>query len=391
MSNNSMGSVGVRPSPRIRDLFPGPRYEQITRGLAKEPFRRLSHELELPAVPVGLLCQSVHIDRPAGEARVLLGGARSAYYQHSTGSAGAEIDELLELGVRSVYLQLYPDEYRGPQQATAHHAVVTAALRQRYGSDLTLVVDTAGLCMGTDLRWGIRDGRGEIDAESTLDVLATAAAEIAQAGADVLVTVGRVNFEALVARAAIDRIRPTMRLWAFSTNSETPNAYFETTALDPGKAQTGQKLLVGNGTEMVLRALQDCDEGVDVLIQKPIENLAVLAELRAIADSADVRDAFLARRSTRGLMAANPDVFPGPLFDTPVSRGRLHRVGLGAYEVSGTYSIVRHIEDTYSEALAFAMVDELYRNAVAAAGARTSVLISRNMLWYARGRREREG
>jgi hypothetical protein len=36
------------------------------------------------------------------------------------------------------------------------------------------------------------------------------------------------------------------------------------------------------------------------------------------------------------------------------------------------------------------MLDELYRLAVAAAGARTSVLISRNVLWYVSGRRERD-
>lgn len=375
---------------RVQDLVPPARYEQISRGLRKEPFRRLSHDLELPVVPIGLLCQSLHIDRFDGEARVLLHGARTAYYRHSLESSYREIDELLDLGVRSVYLQLYPAHYDGPGQAIAHYASITARLRDRYGPDLTLVVDTAGLCMGTDLRWGVRDAGGDIDAEATLDVLATVAGEVAEAGADALVTVGRINFEALVARAAINRARSSMKLWAFSTNSETPSAYFEETADDPGKAQTGQKLLVGNGTEMVLRALRDCHEGVDVLIQKPIENLAVLSELRGIADSGEALVSFLGRTTTRKLIDSNPDLFADGLLGTSSSRGRLRSVGLGAYEVSGTYAIFRLLEDAYSEALAFAMLDELYRNVLSAAGARLSVLISRSMLWYARGRRERD-
>jgi porphobilinogen synthase len=381
---------GVHSSLNVRELLPSATWEQVRRALKHEPFRRLSHTPELSEVPLDVLCQSMHIARPHGDARRLLGGARTGYYQHSLASSYAEIDELIDLGIRSLYLQLYPDPYDGPERAIAHHTAVTAELRRRYGSGLTLAVDTAGLCMGTDLRWGVRDVRGEIDAESTLDVLATAAAEVAQAGADAVVTVGRVNFEAQVARAAIDRVRPEVQLWAFSTNSETPNAYFETTAVDPSKALTGQKLLVGNGTEMTLRALRDCHEGVDVLIQKPMENLAVLAELRSIADSDPAREAFLARPRTRDLIQANRDLFADGLFSSAQTRGRLDRVRLGAYEVSGTYSIFRLIEDAYSEVLAFAMLDELYRNAVAAAGDRCSVLISRSMLWYASGRRKRQ-
>jgi delta-aminolevulinic acid dehydratase/porphobilinogen synthase/aryl carrier-like protein len=371
----------VTSAPRLRDLL-GPTYETIRTGLAHEPFRRLTHSAETE-VPTGLLCQSLFVERLSGARRTLLAGRRTAHYAHSAESMSAEVDELVELGIRSVYLQLYPAQWRGPEHAVDHFCAVLDRLRDRYGRDLRLIVDTAGLCMGVDLRWGLRGATGRVDPEATLDMLATAVTDIARTGADAVVTVGRVNFEAQVARAALDSVRPGIPLWAFSTNSETPNAYFDKTAADPSKALTGQKLLVGNGTEMVLRALRDCHEGVDLVLQKPIENIAVLSELRAIADRDIDLNAFLARPAVQTLMASNPALFPDGLFQTAAFADRLARLRLGGYEVSGTYSVFRLIQDNYTDRLARSMLDELYRQMLWASGSRGQVIVSRHARWYA--------
>lgn len=255
----------------LRDVLSESAHRNGRTGMIRNPFRRPTNEPEI-SVPIGKLCQSVHIDRLSGTARPALSGKSTTHYYHSVESVEAEIDTLLGLGITSLYLQLYPAEPATPEQATDHHSAVVDALRTRYGSELRLVVDTAGPCMGDDLRWGVRGSDGTIDPEASLDTLADTTVKVAEAGADVVATVGRMNFDAAVARAALESVRPGLGLWGFSTNSETPNAYFDVTAEDPLKALTGQKLLVGNGSEMVLRALRNCHEGVDVLLQRPIGN-----------------------------------------------------------------------------------------------------------------------
>jgi hypothetical protein len=320
----------------------------------------------------------MEIDRMAGDPRPVLGGARNVFLRHSLASAGGEIDRLLELGAGRLFLQLQADEDLPPDAAIERHCAVVRGLRDRYGSALRLAADTAGLCMHHDLRWGVLRPDGALDPEATLEVLATAAGELAQAGIDALVTVGRVNFEARVARAALDAARPGIALWAFSTNSETASAYFSVTANALRRAHTGQKLLVGNAREMLLRALRDIAEGVDVVIQKPVESLHLLGLLRALLDGELDLDRVRADPVTAALEEAAGGVFAGGWPDT----SRLASVALGAYEVSGTYQTHRLIEDTYSEDLAVTMADELFVNTLAAGGRHLQVLIARSVLWY---------
>lgn len=384
-----MSSVSVKASHLDRnplsasEVLPASVYQRLRATIDTQPFRRLSNEPEI-RVSCDRLCQSLHLNRFTGPARAILGGDKSHYYMHSIQSAEQEIEALLKLGISSVYLQLQPSEPGMPYRAIIDHfAAMVHAIRHSYGAQLFMVVDPQGICMGEDLRWGARTANGTIDAELTLDLLAEGAHCLAQSGIDAMVTIGRANFEAAVARSGLDRFDPSIELWAFSTNSETPNAYFDVTAKDIGKAETQQKLIVGNNSEMFLRALLDVAEGVDVMVQKPVENMQILFGMRQLIDGTLPLESVLSEPRVQRLIAANPVLFEGDPLRSESFKQRLARARLGGYEVSGTYTIFKHVEDRYSDNLAVAMLEEMYRNALFAAGDRIRFLIGRNMLWFA--------
>ena len=355
-----------------------------TRGcaLARKPFRRLSDQAE-NAIPAEILCQSIHIGDLKGDRTEMLWAGDAVYYLHSADSASAEIEEGFALGLGSVFAQLMPP--RGVVDATArieHFAAVVATLKRRFGSRLFLIVDPQGLCMQPDLRWGMVADDGQIDPELTLCTLYAAAYELAKAGIDAFVTIGRMNCEVEVARAALDASRPDVELYAFSTNSETPIAYFDATAFNPDRAITGQKILVGNTTEMILRACMDVDEGIGVMIQKPLENIAVLSTLRQLGNGTASLDAFLDSASAQRLMNDNIDIHPWDRLRTLGFREKLRALKLGAYEVSGTFCIARAIEKLYGTELAWAVYQETLSNVVAACGGRPRWIIGRTMQWF---------
>ncbi len=369
------------------EVLPASIYKRLSAVIGTQPFRRLSNEPEVQ-VSCDRLCQSLHINRFTGPARAILGGDKSHYYMHSVQSVQQEIEALLKLGISSVYLQLQPSEPGLPYRAIIDHFAATVhAIRHSYGTKLFMVVDPQGICMGEDLRWGARTASGTIDPEQTLDLLAEGAHCLAQSGIDAMVTIGRANFEAAVARSGLDRFDPSIELWAFSTNSETPNAYFDVTAKDISKAETHQKLIVGNNSEMFLRALLDVAEGVDVVVQKPVENLQILFGMRQLIDGTLPIESVLSDPRVQRLIEANPLLFDGDPLRTEPFKQRLARARLGGYEVSGTYTLYKHVEDRYSEDLAVAMLEEMYRNALFAAGDRIRFLIGRNMLWFADARK----
>jgi len=123
------------------------------------------------------------------------------------------------------------------------------------------------------------------------------------------------------------------------------------------------------------------------MLQKPVENIYILSTMRDLLDGRLDLTELLGRERVQKLAADNPVLFEGDVFSTAEAKARLARAGIGSYEVSGTYSIFKMVEDTYSDPLTVAMLDELYRNALAAGGDRMKRLVGRNMLWFAETRK----
>ncbi|MEJ4099488.1 hypothetical protein V5S96_03805 [Corynebacterium mastitidis] len=375
-------------SSEIFQRLPESTVQRVTNAVKASNFRRLTEVNEVSITPSDLI-QSMHIGRLNGDSTVLIGNESERYLSHSIDSAKAEIDDLLSMGIRKVYLQLYTDAdltfNDAHAEALEHHVAVTSHLQNAYGKDLDIIVDTAGLCMGSDIRWGVRSADHEIDPQATIEFLALAAFQIAQAGASALCTVGRFNHEAEVARAAIDLHNDQIELWAFSTNSETPNAYFDVTSKDMSRPNTGQKLRVGNLDEMLLRAVQDLCEGVTMMLQKPIESRHVLTEMNRILSSEEVFIDWLSQPRIQSYITSNSPTFAGTL-DTELNQRhqylKVQGRNVGAYEVSGTYTTSRMIEKTYGTGLAWAMAHELFREVKSSAGDRFSTIVTRGARWF---------
>lgn len=365
----------------------------VRKRLNAANFRRLSGQPEQTISP-NLLCQSLHLDRLEGEPRPLLGEGSGTYYMHSVESAKPVLDELRSHGIRRAYIGT--DGKLGLGEATYEERLgrfteIVAAMRQAAGPDMELIVDPAGLCMRKDLRWGVSRADGGLDAEATLALLGRAAFEFGQAGADSLLTIGRVNCEVEVARAALSKLSRHVSILSFSTNSETTSAYFDVTRHDITNSRTGQKMFVGNGTEMLIRAIADFGEGSDVIVQKPVEASHLLVTLRLLATGQLPLSAFIEGTPRLvDLLNDNPTIRPAFERGTALVASGQRPLKTGTYEVSGTYSTIRLLAQTYNEELAWSLLDELLQNAASAAGDTLDVIISRGALWYARIQKQLE-
>lgn len=370
------------------DSIIGPQATAVRERLAAASFRRLSHTPEIE-IDRSWLCQSLHVDRLDGPSRLLLGDEPEGYAMHSVETAKHLLEQLEQVGVRRVYLNpgAGPQDPRAPAARVEGLVQLVDAVRRAAGPGVELVVDPANLCMGSDLRWGVRRDDGEIDVEATLALLGRAALELAEAGADGLLTIGRINCEVEVVAAALARAPRRCRILSFSTNSETTSAYFEATRHDITRSRTGQKILVGNGNEMIVRGLCDFGEGSDVIVQKPAEAFHELLAFGLLA-SRRLAVATLVEGTpgVAALLEQNPWIRPA--FERGASelvRGQ-RPLRTGTYEVSGTYCTTRLLARSYGEDLAWSMLDEIYHNAAAAAGGSLDIIISRAALWYVRQR-----
>jgi hypothetical protein len=134
---------------------------------------------------------------------------------------------------------------------------------------------------------------------------------------------------------------------------------------------------------MTLRAIADFGDGSDVIVQKPIEALHNLVLLRMLAERRLTVATYLQQSdAARALLGANGWLRPSIDRASAALEQNGRTLRTGAYEVSGTYSMTRLLARTYSDQLAWAMLDEVYRNAVSAAGGAIDIIISRSAHWY---------
>src|SRR5690606_20379462 len=148
----------------------------IAAQLENEPFRRLSHSQETVINPE-VLCQALHINKMQGESKLILGDEDGGYYMHSVESVKPVVEHMLSKGIKRVYLgtDAVIQEDRGYLAKLDNFANILLSLRQQVGAGVEIIVDPAGLCLRKDLRWGVSNTEGDINAEATLALLAQAA------------------------------------------------------------------------------------------------------------------------------------------------------------------------------------------------------------------------
>jgi delta-aminolevulinic acid dehydratase/porphobilinogen synthase len=358
--------------------------KEINESIKAAPFRRLSDDHEV-AINADILCQSFHLNSLTGPSKLILGDESGGYHMHSVESVMPKIDNMRKLGINKIYLGT--DSVIGGGGSYLHKlesfSEILQSLRNKVGKDLEILIDPAGLCLRKDLRWGVTAEDGTISAVNTLSLLAQAAISFADAGANSLLTIGRTNCEVATVKKALEKANKELSILSFSTNSETTSAYFETTQHDILRSRTGQKILVGNIEEMIIRAVIDFGEGSDVIVQKPIEAFQLPAILNLISTGVIDIDLLIAKsQKMQELLDNNPLACPAFETGRKLIKTGERSLKVGTYEVSGTYSNVQLLSQKFSEQLGWSMLDEIFLNAASAAGKSLGIMISRNASWY---------
>lgn len=366
---------------------------EIRSKLNLEPFRRLSHRAETVIEP-GKLCQAFHINRMEGDPKLILGDAEGGYYMHSVESVKPYVQRMLGQEIKRVYLgtDAVIGENGSYLNKLDHFANILMSLRRIVGDEVEIMVDPAGLCLRNDLRWGVTAEDGGINAEATLALLGQAAVTFEACGANALLTIGRANCEVEVVKKALEARERSLKVMSFSTNSETTSAYFEVTKNDILRSRTGQKILVGNFEEMIVRAICDFAEGSDVIVQKPVESLHIPAILRMLSQGLISVDSLVSESLLiESLLESNDYIANSFAKGAEIIKAKERQLKTGTYEVSGTYSSIQLLKQRYSEQLGWSMLDELLVNAASAAGSSLDIMISRNATWYMEKRKEYTG
>jgi porphobilinogen synthase len=205
--------------------------------------------------------------------------------RHSVDTVGAEADELVCLGVKTVILFGIPEE-KDEEGSGAWDAdgVVQRALRELRSRDLVLITDVC-LCEYTSHgHCGILHG-DEIDNDATLELLTRIAVSHVEAGADVVAPSdmmdGRVG--------AIREELPDTPIIAYSAKyaSAFYGPFREAAESAPAFGdRRGYQMDPANVREALRECEQDVGEGADVLMIKPA--LPYLDVLRAARERFDL-------------------------------------------------------------------------------------------------------
>jgi porphobilinogen synthase len=263
--------------------------EKRPRRLRASPaLRALVREHE---VRVSSLVQPLFVadpGQPLGEISSMPGIAR-----HSVDGAVAETRELRALGINAVLLFGIPDR-KDAVASSAHdpHGVVQQTVRalKREVPEMVVIADLCA-CEYTDHgHCGVLDERGEVDNDSTLELLGRIALSYAEAGVDVIAPSDMMDGRIGYLRKTLDASGYTnVALLAYAAKFASafygPFREAADSAPQFGDRRSYQ-MDPPNGREAVREALLDIAEGADLVMVKPA--LAYLDLIRAVREVSDV-------------------------------------------------------------------------------------------------------
>lgn len=342
--------------------------------------RRVGQEPEWP-LPANVLAQPVDIDvRIGGRERRVLPGL-DEYFQHGLVSALEWMTDLVGLGVRRFVVRVTAGSLESGQPMEAlleRHAEALGTLRnQMPEGEIEITVDPFSIALNADGTWGVRGPIG-LDRAATNELIHAVATVVRGASADAILTLGRAQDEVSVSQAALAGSHT--RIWSFSANTETPNAYVYS-ASEGSPHDTGQKILVGNTTEMVLRGLTDVAAGTSTVVVKPVENLHVVSALCRMLDDSTARQEFLGSPRVGTLVNGCPDLQRS--YEVLCHLHEDETFGrdcqVGTYTVSGTSSMTDLVRSSRGETIANALVAERFATIASAAGDRLGVIVDRGV------------
>lgn len=210
--------------------------------------------------------------------------------QHSQASLETEVEELVDLGVRSIILFGVPEK-KDPVGSGAFdpRGVVQVALERlqsRFGSRLVLMAD---LCVDeytSHGHCGILDQHGEVDNDKTLEIYAKAAVAQARAGAHVVAPSGMMDGQVGAIRAALDAEGFTnVAIMAYSAKYASalygPFRDAVDVSIEGGGHRKGYQQDWRNAREALTEVAADIEQGADIVMVKPaLAYLDIIAKVR---------------------------------------------------------------------------------------------------------------
>lgn len=210
--------------------------------------------------------------------------------QHTVDSLRREVNELAELGLRSVLLFGVP----ASKDATGSAAydpdgiaqVALRAIRDDVGDDLVVIAD---LCVDeyTDHgHCGVLDEDGRVDNDATLEIYAQAAVAQADAGAHIVAPSGMMDGQVARIRRALDEAghdHVAIMAYAAKYASALYGPFREAVDVEiaDGGDRRGYQQDVRNGREALAEIDSDLAEGADIVMVKPaLSYLDVIAAAR---------------------------------------------------------------------------------------------------------------
>ena len=214
--------------------------------------------------------------------------------QHTVDSLRREVNELAELGVRSVMLFGIPEHKDATGSSScATDGIAQVALEQLradVGDDVVLISD---LCVDeyTDHgHCGIIDEHGNVDNDATLELYATAAIAQADAGAHMVAPSGMMDGQVAAIRSALDGAgRSNIPIMAYASKYASglygPFREAVDVTIAGGGDRKGYQQDWRNGREALVEVAGDVAQGADIIMVKPaVTYLDVIAEVRAAVD-----------------------------------------------------------------------------------------------------------
>lgn len=219
-------------------------------------------------------------------------GSMPGQFQLSVDQLPRELDELAELGIRSVLLFGIPEEKdREASGAFDPDGVVQKAMRtiKREMPEMVIVGDVCA-CEYTDHgHCGILEGC-DVDNDRTIELLARIAVSQAEAGADIVAPSDMMDGRVQVIRAALDaagHVNLPIMSYAAKYASAFYGPFREAAASMPAFGdRRSHQMDPANAREALTEIAIDLDEGADIIIVKPA--LAYLDVIRMARDTFDV-------------------------------------------------------------------------------------------------------
>ncbi len=214
--------------------------------------------------------------------------------QHTVDSLRREVNELAELGVRSVMVFGIPEHKDATGSAScASNGIAQVALEQLradLGDDMVLIAD---LCVDeyTDHgHCGIIDEHGNVDNDATLELYAAAAVAQANAGAHMVAPSGMMDGQVAAIRSALDEAGHSgIPIMAYASKYASglygPFREAVDVTIAGGGDRKGYQQDWRNGREALVEVAGDVAQGADIIMVKPaVTYLDVIAEVRAAID-----------------------------------------------------------------------------------------------------------